>query len=134
MSGALSFPLAEFLGMRTEPGEAGVASARLSVGPAHINPHGAVHGAVLFALVDTAMGAATLSVLPPGQLCASVDVQLRFCRAARDGELVATVRVRQAGKRIVHLDAEVRDDAGELVAFGTGAFAVIGGGGAAPAE
>lgn len=125
-----SFPLAEFLGMHTEQGSAGSATARLELGPAHLNPHGSAHGAVLFALVDTAMGAATLSVLPAGQLCASVDVELRFCRAVREGEIVATTKVLQAGKRIVHLEAQIHDATGQLVAFGTGAFAVIGGGSA----
>lgn len=120
------FPLADFLGMHTEPGADGSATARLQLGPEHLNPHGVAHGAVLFALVDTAMGAATLSVLPAGQLCASVDVHVQFCRAVRAGQIVATGRVLHAGRRIVHLEAQVHDGEGALVAFGTGSFATVG--------
>ena len=112
--------------MTTRQTEQGVATARVEVSERLINPHGAVHGAVLFTMVDTAMGAATLSVLQPDQLCASIDVQLRFCKAVFAGELVATATVAQAGKRIIGLRADVRDSAGGLVAFGTGSFAVLG--------
>jgi acyl-CoA thioesterase len=119
------FPLAAFLGMATEQAEQGRATARVEAGPAHLNPHGSVHGAVLFALVDTSMGAATMSVLDPGLLCASIDVELRFCRPTFGGGLSATAEVVQAGKRVVHLRADVRDDDERLVAFGTGSFAVI---------
>jgi acyl-CoA thioesterase len=73
-----------------------------------------------------------MSVLDEGQLCASIDVQVRFCRAAFDGSLVATATVMQAGKRIVHLQADVRDQDGVLVALASGSFAVLGRSGSAP--
>lgn len=120
-----AFPLADFLGMVTEKAGRGAATSRVSVTAAHLNPHGSVHGAVLFAMVDTAMGAATMSVLDEGQLCASIDVQVRFCKAAFDGELVATATVMQAGKRVVQLQAEVRDQDDGLVGLASGSFAVI---------
>ncbi|HNA98778.1 MAG TPA: PaaI family thioesterase, partial [Marmoricola sp.] len=72
-----------------------------------------------------AMGAATLSVLASDQWCASIEVQLRFVRPVFSGQLMARARVISAGKRIVHLSAEVRDDDDELVALATGSFAVI---------
>lgn len=125
MSPVPSFPLAEILGMRTEHAGDGSATMRLDVTDQHHNPNGVVHGAVLFALVDTAMGAATMSVLSPGQLCASADVQLRFCRPLHDGTITATARVLHAGKRLVHLEAQVHDTDDRLLAFATGAFAVI---------
>lgn len=119
------FPLASILGMVTEEKEKGSATARVQIGAEHLNPHGSVHGAVLFAMVDTAMGAATMSVLDEADMCASIDVQMRFCKAVFDGELVATAIVMQAGKRIIHLQAEVRDQHDELVGFASGSFAVI---------
>jgi acyl-CoA thioesterase len=120
------FPLADFLGMVTEETERGSATARVEVGDKHLNPHGAVHGAVMFAMVDTAMGAATMSVLGADQRCASIEVQLRFCRAVFDGGLAATATVVQEGKRVVQLQAEIRDSHGELVVLASGSFAVIG--------
>ena len=98
---------------------------RAEVTSEHLNPHGAVHGAVLFAMVDTAMGAATMSVLGPDQWCASIDVQLRFCKPVFEGVLLGTANVVQAGKRIVHLKAEIHDQSQDLVGLATGSFAVI---------
>lgn len=120
------FPLAEFLGMVIEQTQSGSAVARVTITAEHLNPHGSVHGAVVFAMVDTAMGAATMSVVGEGQLCASIDVQVRFCKPSFAGELVATATVMQAGKRIVHLQADVRDQDDTLVALASGSFAVLG--------
>ncbi|WP_347350842.1 PaaI family thioesterase [Intrasporangium sp.] len=119
------FPLARHLGMSTRVTARGGAEATLRVTDALLNPHGSVHGAVLFAMVDTAMGAATMSVLTGDSRCASADLQLRFCRPVFAGPLVARAQVLRAGKRLVHLEAKVTDEEGHLVSFGTGAFAVI---------
>ena len=119
------FPLRAYLEMELGPGEAGHARATLAVGEQHMNPNGVVHGAVLFAMVDTAMGSATMSVLPDGQFCATVDVQLRFIRPASGGQLVADVEVLKRGRSIVHLDGRVVDGDDRLVATAAGTFAVI---------
>ena len=123
-----AFALRDFLGMDLEHGDSGRCTARLEAGDAHRNPHGTVHGAVLFAMVDTAMGGATMSVLDEGLLCASIDVHLRFLKPVFGGTLEADAEVVRAGKRVVHLEARVRDGDGEAVAMGTGAFAVLGAG------
>lgn len=103
----------------------GVGTATVQVSPALHNPNGVVHGAVLFAMVDTAMGAATMSALDAGLACASIEVHLRFLRAAATGRLSADATVVKAGRRVVQLDARVRDEAEELVATASGSFAVI---------
>lgn len=114
--------------MEIERTATGVAVTRLSARAEHLNPHGTVHGAVMFALVDTAMGAATMSVLDGDDLCASIDVQLRFLRPVVGGDLVATAEVVHAGKRVVHLESRVRDGQDRVVALATGSFAVVAGG------
>jgi acyl-CoA thioesterase len=122
------FPLRRYLGLGLQTAEEpGRASASLVLGPEHLNPNGTVHGAVLFAMVDTAMGAATMSVLPEGQFCASVDVQLRFVRPASAGELRAEVEVLKKGRTVVHLDGRVHDADQRLVATASGTFTIIGG-------
>lgn len=121
------FPLRSYLGMTLEEVGPGVHRARLEVADAHRNPNGVVHGAVLFALVDTAMGGATMSVLPEGRFCASVEVQLRFIRPVSEGVVVAEATVVKRGRNIVHLDARVHQDADRLVATAGGTFAVMDG-------
>lgn len=120
------FALRRFLGLELDGDTPGRARGHVTIGDAHLNPNGVVHGAVLFALVDTAMGKAAMSVLPEGRFCASVDVQLRFIRPASEGELVAEVEVLKQGRSVVHLEGRVRDGAGRLVATAAGTFAVIG--------
>ncbi len=119
------FPLRRFLGMAMEAAGPGRARARLVVSGDHHNPNGVVHGAVLFAMVDTAMGHATITVLDGGRRCASVDVQLRFIRPAIAGTLVAEASVVRRGRSIVHLDARVEDGDGRLVATAAGTFAIL---------
>ena len=119
------FPLRQFLGMDIEEVEPGRAIARVVVSSDLLNPNGVVHGGVLFTMIDTAMGKATLSVLDEGQLCASVEVQLRFLRPIAGGTLTAEAQVIRPGRKIVHLEARIRDGGGELMATGTGTFVVI---------
>lgn len=121
------FPLQEFLGFTITEPEAGRAVAAVPPSDRLVNPHGVVHGAVLFALVDTGMGAATYSVIPPDCRCASIEVQLRFLAPApADEPLRADVRVVKAGRRIVHLEARVGSGPEDrLVATATGSFAVL---------
>ncbi len=122
-----SFPLQGYLGMELSGTEIGSGTASLTIGEQHANPNGVVHGAVLFALVDTAMGKATMSTVDDGQYCASVELSLRFIRPASAGELIATATVVKRGKSIVHLDARVHDGDDRLVATSAGTFAILGG-------
>ena len=122
------FPLRRFLGMELTGDEPGVGYAHVDAGPDHHNPNGVVHGAVLFALVDTAMGKATMSALDePGRYCASIEVSLRFIRPAVVGRITATATVVKRGRSVVHLDARVVDADDRLIATGAGTFAILGG-------
>lgn len=121
----LDFELARFCNLQIDDVTDGVCHARVQVDLArHANPNGVLHGAVLFALVDTSMGAATMSAIG-GRPCASIDVQLRFLRPVTGGVLHAETRVLRAGRRIVHLDSAVTDDEGRLVGTASGSFAVL---------
>jgi uncharacterized protein (TIGR00369 family) len=121
------FPLRRFLGMGLSGDEPGVGLAHVEVGADHLNPNGVVHGAVLFALVDTAMGKATMSALDePGRYCASIEVSLRFIRPAVTGRLTATATVVKRGRSVVHLDGRIVDDDDRLIATAAGTFAILG--------
>ena len=52
------FPLARSLGIGIETVGEGHAKGTITLADEHKNPHGSVHGGVIFTLVDTAMGAA----------------------------------------------------------------------------
>ena len=122
-----SFPLQEYLGMELSDVEMGAATATLLVDDQHANPNGVVHGAVLFALVDTAMGKATMSVIDNNFYCASVELSLRFIRPASEGKLTAEATVVKRGRSIVHLEGRVHDGDDRLIATSSGTFAILGG-------
>lgn len=119
------FPLRSHLGLDMAVTGPGAASASVTADQRHLNPNGVVHGAVLFALADTAMGAAAMTVVPDGSFCASVEVHVRFLQPALAGHLGCEVTVERAGKRIVHLSGRINDANGATVATATGTFAVI---------
>jgi len=120
-----SFPLRTHLGMDVGSPSPGRGEARVAIDDRHLNPNGVVHGAVLFAMVDTAMGAAAMGVVPAGHLCASIEVHLRFLRPVSSGTLSAEVEVDRAGRRVIHLSGRVHDGDGGLVATASGTFAVL---------
>jgi acyl-CoA thioesterase len=121
------FPLQEYLGMELSGTERGSGTASLTLGAEHFNPNGVAHGAVLFALVDTAMGKATMSTVDDGFYCASVEVSLRFIRPASAGELIVEATVVKRGKNLAHLEARVHDGDDRLIATSSGTFAILGG-------
>jgi len=120
------FPLRSFLDFDVRDGPDGAAVAFLDVDDRHLNPNGIVHGGVVFVLADTAMGRATMAVLGDGQICASIEVSVRYLRPIPGGRLVATASVLRAGRRIVHLECSVTvDDDDRPVAVLQGSFAVL---------
>ena len=114
----------DLLGFDTEQHDDG-GRAWIDIEDAHLNPNGVVHGAVPYALVDTAMGAATMAVIAEGAFCATIEIQIRYFKPVSAGRLEAIATVRRQGKRIVHLDASVRTGDGVEVAAATGSYAII---------
>lgn len=124
--GCDAFPLQSFLDFDIRDGPDGAVVAFLEVDDRHLNPNGIVHGGVVFTLADTAMGRATMAVLGDGQICASIEVSVRYLRPIPGGRLVATASVLRAGRRIVHLECSITVDGDDRpVAVLQGSFAVL---------
>ena len=113
---------AELLGARRAHWGEGSCRFELQAGPRHLNPHGAVHGGVVYSLVDYAMGGALTSRLAPGERCATLEIKINYLAAATAGPLAALATVVDRTSRIAVLDARVTDGAGRLVALATGSF------------
>lgn len=111
------------MGLEWEVREPGVATATISVVDLHLNPNGVVHGGVLFAALDTVMGAAVMSVVDEGEACSTVDLHVRYHAAARSGMVKTTARILHAGRRLVALTGEsVHLESESLLASATGTF------------
>src|SRR5205807_824014 len=68
------FPFLDHIGLVVREHEPGSSTCSLTVAPFHFNSSGLVHGAVIFALADTGMGAALMGTLEAGETCATVEL------------------------------------------------------------
>jgi acyl-CoA thioesterase len=123
--GASIGPLAEQLHITNDGAVDGRATYRLQVMPELLNPHGVLHGGAVYVMVDYSMGGATMSVLPAGDICATIEIKISYLASVRGGTLTAVTDIIKRGRRVVFLESKVTDDAGKLVATATGSFAVI---------
>ncbi len=118
-------PIADLLHIRHVQVGEGRALYALDVQPDLLNPNGVLHGGAVYTMVDYSMGAATMSVLGPGQFCATIEIKMSYLASVRGGKLRAETEVVKKGRHIVFLESNVRDDSGKLVATATGSFMII---------
>lgn len=120
----MNHPFAEHLGLTIVRREAGLSTCTLDVRPEHLNPHGVVHGAVLFALADTGMGAALYPTLQADESCATIEIKINFLKAVRTGRIDCSTTMLGRGRRVANLESRLLVD-GELVASANGNFAIF---------
>ena len=90
-----------------------------------LNYGGVVHGGVITALADAAMGSSLATLMPDGTRQVSFDLKMTIISAAQAGEtLRARGRVIHAGRRTGVCEATVTGPQERLVAKATGSFAV----------
>ena len=126
MSTVPAHPFADLIGLHfREGGHApGRSECYIDVAPAHLNPHGVVHGGVLFSMADTGMGKALYPSLAEGELCATIEIRIAYHRAVSEGRIVCDTRVVSRGKRIAHLESDLMVD-GALVARAVGSYSIF---------
>lgn len=89
------------------------------------NPHGVVHGGVLYTMADTGMGGALYSLLEEGELCTTLEIKIVYFSAVRTGILVCDTRVIERRARLAVLESEIRNIEGDeerLAAKALGTF------------
>jgi len=118
-------PFADLLGFVVESRGEGASRMVLKVGERHMNPHGFVHGAVLYALADTGMGAALSSLLGEGERCTTIEIKINYFRPWKSGQLTCDTRVVHRGRTTAALTSDLRDGDGRHLAQATGTFAIV---------
>lgn len=120
----MDHPFASLIGLVVEERRAGFSRCALEVAPEHLNPHRVVHGAVVYALADTGMGAALYPTLGEGELCATIEVKINYFKPATAGKLVCVTELVNRGKAVANLESRVL--LGEvLVAKANGNYAIF---------
>ncbi len=118
-----SNPFGSLLGLHFSEWRHGRSPCDIDITPLFLNPNGAVHGAVIYALADTGMGGALVSVLDRSELCTTVEIKMSYFRSVMTGPLRCEAKVVHKGKRIAFLEALVYSN-DTLIAQATGTFAI----------
>jgi acyl-CoA thioesterase len=114
----------DLIGLELTGYEGGRSQCILKVEQRLLNPHGVVHGGVMYSMADTGMGAALYSVMDSVDLCATVEIKIAYFRAVTSGTMVCETRIISRGKRFAALESEISSD-GELVAKASGTYSVL---------
>lgn len=115
---------AELVDLQIEHQAQGASTLALSVAPKHMNPHNVVHGAVLYAMADTGMGAALYPTLVAGEICATIEIKINYFKPVSAGRLVCRTELLNRGKSVANLESRIYLDE-VVVAQANGNYAII---------
>jgi acyl-CoA thioesterase len=117
-------PFGDLIGLQFVKCEGGQSQCTLEVEQRLLNPHGAVHGGVLYSMADTGMGGAMYTVMEKDELCATIEIKITYLKAIREGTLVCDTSIISRGRRVAALESEITND-GRLVAKANGTFSIF---------
>ncbi len=120
----MSHPFAELIDLRTEEQRPGFSRLELTVSTDHLNPHRVVHGAVVYAMADTGMGAALYPTLAEGEICATIEIKINYFKPVTEGILSCVTELVNRGKSIANLESKVYLNKA-LVAQANGNYAIF---------
>jgi uncharacterized protein (TIGR00369 family) len=103
----------------------GTAEVVLTLGEHHFNPQRIVHGGMIAAVADTAIGLALRSTLPPGMTHRTAQLNVHFLAKGEGDRVRAVGRSLHLGQRMGYGEADVTDGAGQLLARATATFIVL---------
>jgi uncharacterized protein (TIGR00369 family) len=114
-------PCSSLLGwtLRCVDPEAGTIEVGFTADDRFANPAGTVQGGFLAAMLDDTQGPALFAMTGGAIYAPTIDFTIAFIKPARPGPFVARGRVVNLGKTIAFTEAELFDEAGELVARAT---------------
>ncbi len=101
--------------------EPGVVAFHSIPGFRHYNPIGSVHGGYAATLLDSAMGLAVHSMLPPGTGYTTLEFKISFVRGMtkETGPVRSEGRILNVGRRTATAEARITDGKGRLLAHAT---------------
>jgi uncharacterized protein (TIGR00369 family) len=93
----------------------------------HYNTLGTVHGGVISAILDSAMGCSLHSLLPAGTGYTTLELKVNFLKAVttRTGKLRAIGRVIHAGSRTALVEAQLTSDDNTIYAHATSTCLIL---------
>jgi uncharacterized protein (TIGR00369 family) len=117
-------PITKLLGVRPVSLGEGEARIELTADKRLHNAMGTVHGGILCDLADVAMGAALATITAEGESFSTLQLQMSYFLPVVEGRLSAHARVVRRGRGTAHLECDLEDGEGRVVARGTSVCAI----------
>ncbi|MFD0589515.1 PaaI family thioesterase [Paenibacillus sp. GCM10027627] len=112
------------LGCEVVQADSRKATICLDIAPSHLNLLGIVHGGVLMSLMDNAMGLIVM-LAETSEKTVTATMNTHFLASSRGGLLLCEAELRHRTRRTITLEAEVKDEDGHLLAWGSGAYRLL---------
>ena len=123
-----TMPFTAVLGAEAVAASKDAVTARVAWDETRCTSGGLLHGGLLMGLADATGGWCAFLNLPEGAAgTTTIESKTNFLRAVRSGHVEATSRPLHAGRTVIVIDTELRDDDGRLVARVTQSQAVLNG-------
>ena len=100
-------PFADLVGLKIDTHNDGTSTCSVEVSEKLLNPHRVVHGAVIFSLADTGMGAALYPSLLEGQICATIEIKINYYLPVTTGLLTCETTVVNRGKSVANMESTI---------------------------
>jgi uncharacterized protein (TIGR00369 family) len=118
-------PFHEWAGIELVSVGDGEAELAMTLQEHHFNPQGIVHGGIISAMADTAIGIALRSVLPAGNTHRTAQLNVHFLAKGEGNRLVGRGHSRHMGRRMGYGEAEVLDGGENVLAKASATFIVL---------
>ncbi len=118
-------PFAEVLNLEPVEHETGRVLLRLPFAESLLQSLGRIHGGAIFSLADHASGWAAYSTLEPNERCATLEMKINYIAAVHDEDCLADARVVHRGRTSIVVEADIKTEAGRLVAKTLATFIVL---------
>ena len=118
---AAASAMGQLIGFKLAEVEAGYAVFTITPEPRHYNGIGIAHGGLAATLLDSAMGCAINTMMPPGRIFTTLEMKINYVRPLRaeTGEVRCEARVIHTGARTALAEGKIVDANGKLYAHGT---------------
>jgi acyl-CoA thioesterase len=117
-------PFGELIGFQFTKMRKGYSQCVLKVNDKLFNPHGVLHGGVLYSMADTGMGGALYSLLDKSELCATIELKINYFKSVKSGNVTCDTKVINKGKKVAVLESEMLND-GVSVAKALGTYSIF---------
>ncbi len=117
-------PYADLIGLTIDEMENGHSKCSLESEEKLFNPHKVIHGAVLYSLADTGMGAALYPSLDEGEICATIEIKINYYKPVKSGVITCVTDMINRGKSVANFESAIYND-DTLVAKANGHYSMF---------